>query len=223
MDDILSDSERLINRYHDPKRFSMIRMGLAPCWHGFDSKREVLDGSVELARKYKGVKLHSHLAESRVEVDNALAKFGYRPVEYVRRLGWLGEMRISYLANQLQYGNHGPSAEQILEIATIGGAKVLGREDDIGSLEAGKAADIVLLDWDQLDYAGGRNDPVASIVLSGDSRMVHTVFVNGEIVVKEGHLTKVDEKEAREYVNKTGKDMLKKASVRVEGLKKDCD
>ena len=76
----------------------------------------------------------------------------------------LGEMRISYLANQLQYGNHGPTAEQILEIATIGGAKVLGREDDIGSLEAGKAADIVLLDWDQLDYAGGRNDPVASIV-----------------------------------------------------------
>ena len=69
----------------------MVRMGLAPCWHGFDSKREVLDGSVELARQYKGVKLHSHLAESRAEVDNALAKFGCRPVEYVRRLGWLGE------------------------------------------------------------------------------------------------------------------------------------
>ena len=47
---------------------------------------------MEMARKYKGVKLHSHfLAESRAEVDNALAKFGCRPVEYVRRLGWLGE------------------------------------------------------------------------------------------------------------------------------------
>ncbi len=293
VDDILADSERLIKTYHDTDRFSMCRVALAPCWHEFDSKREVMDGSVDLAKKYQGVKLHTHLAESRQEVLTAMEKYGCRPVEHLRRIGWLGEdfyhahcvqlndeevelmaktktgvahcpasnmflnsgvcrvsellalgghvglgvdgaasnnasdmigeMRISYLAGQLMYGKGGPSAEQVLEIATIGGARVLGRETDIGSLEPSKAADIVLLNWDQLDYAGGKNDPVASIVLSGDSRMVDTVFVNGEIVFKEGALTKIDEKETRNFINEVGRDMLKKSSVRVPELKRDCD
>lgn len=292
IDDILADSERLIQTYHDPEKFSMVRMGLAPCWHEFDSKKEVLDGSVALAHKYKGVKLHTHLAESRAEVTRAIEKYGCRPVEHMRRIGWLGEefyfahcvqlndeevallaqtksgvahcpasnmflnsgvcrvsdllaaggrvglgvdgaasnnasdmigeMRISYLANRLQYGYNAPTAEQILEIATIGGARVLGREDDLGSIEVGKAADLVLLNWDQLDYAGGKNDPIAMIVESGDSRMVDMVFVNGRMVVKQGELLTVDEKATRDYVNTTGKDMLSRAAARVPGLEIDC-
>ena len=50
----------------------------------------------------------------------------------------------------------------------------------------GKAADLTLLYWTSLSYAGGRNDPADCIVLSGDARMVDTVIVNGEIVVEKG-------------------------------------
>lgn len=57
------------------------------------------------------------------------------------------------------------------------------------------AADFTLMNWDQLQYAGGCNDPVDCIVLSGDARMIETVVVNGETVVKNGRLTKVNEEE----------------------------
>ena len=62
-------------------------------------------------------------------------------------------------------------------------------------------ADLVLLDWDQIQYAGGKYDPVYTAVLSGDARMVDTVFVNGRMVVEHGHLKTVDEAQANTYIN----------------------
>lgn len=132
----------------------------------------------------------------------------------------LTEIRNTYLVHQLTWGHRGPTAEQVLRIASVGGAKVLKR-NDIGYLAPGMAADMVLFDWDQLQYAGGKNDPAACIVLSGDSKMVDTVLVNGEIVVKEGMLTMIDERETMDWVNKVGKEMLEKASNRQILLKKD--
>jgi 8-oxoguanine deaminase len=289
VDDILADCERLIKTYHDPNRFSMLRMGLAPCWHGFDSTERLMSETLQMGRRY-GIYSHTHLGESRAEIGACIEKFGCRPVEYARRIGWLGEdiyfahgvqfnddevkliaetgtgiahcpasnmilnsgvcrvpdlleaggkvglavdgaasnnssnmmteIRLAYLVHQLTYGSRGPTAEQILEIATVGGAKVLGR-DDIGSLAVGMAADIVLMNWNQLQYAGGCNDPVACVVMSGDSRMVDTVIVNGKVVVRKGNLTTIDEQKETEWINKVGKDMLRRASFRVPGLEKD--
>jgi len=288
-DEILDDCERLIKTYHDPGRFSMLRMGLAPCWHGFDSTPSIMQKTLAMARRY-GVQCHSHLAESKAEIGNSQEKFGCRPVEYVRRLGWLGEdiyfahcvqlndeevalmavtrtgiahcpisnmflnsgvcrvpellaaggkvglavdgsassnssnmmeeIRTCYLLHQLAYGHDGLTAEQVLELATWRGAEVLGR-DDIGRLEPGMAADMVLMNWNQLQYAGGCNDPVASIVMSGDSKMVDTVIVNGEVVVRKGVLTRVDEAEETANANRVGKEMLRRASGRVKGLEQD--
>ena len=59
------------------------------------------------------------------------------------------------------------------------------------------------------------------IVLSGDARMVEDVVVNGELVVHKGHLTKVDEEEKRQYVTQVGRELLTRASARIEGLKAD--
>ena len=56
------------------------------------------------------------------------------------------------------------SARDALELATLGGARVLRREDDIGSLEVGKSADLVAFRIDGLQHAGGQNDPVASLM-----------------------------------------------------------
>lgn len=82
------------------------------------------------------------------------------------------------------------TARQALEIATIGGAAVLGRTD-IGSLEPGKCADFFTLDLNDLAYAGGLGDPVAAVVFCAPTRARHTV-VGGRVIVKNGELATLD-------------------------------
>jgi len=83
------------------------------------------------------------------------------------------------------------SAREALEMATIGGAKVLGR-DDIGSLATGMCADLFALNLSRLDYAGAAvHDPVASVIFCAPQKADY-VMVNGTWVVKEGQLTTVD-------------------------------
>lgn len=132
----------------------------------------------------------------------------------------MGELRSCYLAHQLKWGSRAPTADQILSMATAGGARVLGR-DDIGYLAPGMAADLVLFDWSQFPYAGGQNDPAACIVLSGDPRMVDTVLVNGRVVVEHGRLTTVQEEETARYVRETARGMLTKAAQRQSALLSD--
>ncbi len=132
----------------------------------------------------------------------------------------MGEIRNCYLVNQLKWGSRAPSAEQVLRMATAGGAQVLGR-DDIGYLAPGMAADLVLFDWSQFSYAGGQNDPAACIVLSGDPRMVDTVLVNGKVVVEHGTLTTIPERETAHWIRKATRSMLERASVRQPALRDD--
>ncbi len=86
---ILIDSERLIQKYHDPKPGSMIQIVLAPC-SPFSVTTELMQQSAVLARKY-GVHLHTHLAETQDEEQFTLEKFGYRPVAYMQSVGWVGQ------------------------------------------------------------------------------------------------------------------------------------
>jgi len=86
---ILSDSQRLIEKYHDNSRHAMIRIVLAPC-SPFSVTSDLMRASAELAREY-GVFLHTHLAETVEEEEFCLEIFGQRPVAYVESLGWTGE------------------------------------------------------------------------------------------------------------------------------------
>ena len=85
---ILRDSQRVIEEYHDASRYSMLRIVLAPC-SPFSVSPDLMRQSAKLARAY-GVHLHTHLAETRDEVDYCLATFGRTPVELAEDLGWLG-------------------------------------------------------------------------------------------------------------------------------------
>ena len=87
--DILEDSIRLIDQWHDASDGSMLRVGLAPC-SPFSVSRELMRDSALLARD-KGVMLHTHLAENDEDIAYSLEKFGCRPGEYARSLGWVGE------------------------------------------------------------------------------------------------------------------------------------
>jgi len=280
-DAILADSRRLIREYHDPRPRAMTRIALAPC-----SPFSVTDGlmrrTADLAREH-GVRLHTHLAETKDEETYCLETHGVRPVEYVRRMGWLGpdvwmahsvhlsaeevarfgstrtgvahcpssnfrlgsgvapvralleagapvglgvdgsasndssnmlaEARQALLAHRIGADpSRWLTAEDVLWMATRGGALCLGR-DDIGSLEAGKAADLVLIDTRRLSYAGASSDPLAALVFTPFPEPVDTVIVNGRIVVEGGELVGVDVPALVARADALSEDMLRRASA----------
>jgi 8-oxoguanine deaminase len=86
---ILRDSQRLIERYHDPKAGAFVQIFLAPC-SPFSVTGELMKQSAKLARAY-GVHLHTHLAETEDEQAFCLQKFGYRPVPYMQSVDWVGQ------------------------------------------------------------------------------------------------------------------------------------
>jgi len=255
--DILEDSIRLIDQWHDASDGSMLRVGLAPC-SPFSVSRELMRDSALLARD-KGVMLHTHLAENDEDIAYSLEKFGCRPGEYAQELGWVGEdvwhahcvkldvneidlfaatgtgvahcpcsncrlgsgiapvramrdagvkvglgvdgsasndvgdiiseARQAMLLQRVQNGADAFSAREALEVATLGGAQVLGRPD-CGSLEVGKRADFAVWDVQTLANAGAW-DPVAALVLCGPQR-VRDLYVEGRAVVREGQIARLD-------------------------------
>jgi cytosine/adenosine deaminase-related metal-dependent hydrolase len=86
--DILRDSQRLIEAFHDPAPRSMLRVALAPC-SPFSVSRELMRDCAALARE-RGVGLHTHLAENTDDVAYSLERFGRAPARYAEDLGWLG-------------------------------------------------------------------------------------------------------------------------------------
>ncbi|MCS6907005.1 MAG: 8-oxoguanine deaminase [Anaerolineales bacterium] len=282
---ILRDSQRLIEQYHDPNPGSMLQIVLAPC-SPFSVTSDLMRQSANLARQY-GVRLHTHLAETQDEEQFCLQKFGYRPVEYMEKVNWLGEdvwfahsvyvndaeieiyrssgcgvahcptsnMRLAsgiapivkmllrgvkvglgvdgsasndgsnlleearqaVLVARLKAGLEGASlsqdqapplmtARQALEIATRGGAAVLGR-NDIGSLEVGKCADFIAIHLNRLEYAGALHDPVAAVVFCAPVRVDYTV-VGGRFVVRSGRMVNVDEAELVQRHNEAARRLL---------------
>jgi len=255
--DILNDSIRLIDKFHDAKPGSMLQIGIAPC-SPFSVSRELMRDAALLARDKK-VMLHTHLAENEEDIAYSIEKFGCRPGQYAEELGWTGndvwhahcvkldlseidlfaqsktgvahcpcsncrlgsgiapvramrdagvkvglgvdgsasndaghllsEARQALLLQRVQNGADAMSAREALEIATLGGAAVLGR-NDCGSLEVGKRADIAIWDVSGLEAAGSW-DPVSALVLCGPFT-VRDLIVEGNSVVRSGVLTGVE-------------------------------
>jgi 8-oxoguanine deaminase len=106
----------------------------------------------------------------------------------------LGEARLALLLQRVAHGPvKGPgalTAREVLEIATLGGARVLGR-DDIGALAPGMSADIVSVPLDDIGVAGALHDPLAALFFCHVPRVKHSV-VNGRVVVRDGQMTTLD-------------------------------
>jgi cytosine/adenosine deaminase-related metal-dependent hydrolase len=103
------------------------------------------------------------------------------------------ELRNALLINRLAGGEKALNVRQALRLATHGGAQVLGRQDEIGSIAPGKLADLALWRLDGLGHSTIA-DPVAALVL-GAAAPVTLLLVGGRTVVEDGHLTTVDESE----------------------------
>jgi 8-oxoguanine deaminase len=255
---ILKDTQRLVSAHHDPSRYAMRRIGIAPC-SPFSVSQDLMRESANLARSL-GVRLHTHLAETAGDVAYSREKFGLTPAEYAQELGWvgrdvwhahcvrldeagidlfartgtgvahcpcsnmrlgsgiapvrtmiekrvpvgigvdgsasndgaclLGEARQAMLLQRVGLGPSAMTARQALELATLGGAAVLGR-DDIGALAPGMAADFAAFDLRGVNLAGGLHDPVAALVFCAPERAAW-VAIDGRIVVDRGRLATVD-------------------------------
>ena len=98
------------------------------------------------------------------------------------------------------------TARQALELATRGGAKVLGR-NDIGSLEAGKCADFIAINLNRLDFAGSLHDPVAALVLCAPVQTDFTV-VGGKFIVRDGRMQTIDVQNLVEAHNKAARRLI---------------
>ncbi|GAK57545.1 hydroxydechloroatrazine ethylaminohydrolase [Candidatus Vecturithrix granuli] len=110
-DEILKDSERLIAKYHDPSPGAMTQIALAPC-SPFSVTTELMKNTAALALE-KGVRLHTHLAETIDEENFCLKKFGSRPVDYLEQVGWLNNS--AWLAHGIHF-----SSEEIMRLGTAG-------------------------------------------------------------------------------------------------------
>jgi cytosine/adenosine deaminase-related metal-dependent hydrolase len=103
----------------------------------------------------------------------------------------LGEARLALLLQRVAGGATAMSAREMLEIATLGGAQVLGR-DDIGALAPGMACDLVTVALDEVGLAGADHDPLAALLFCQVQRVKHAV-VNGRVLVRDGQLARVEQ------------------------------
>jgi cytosine/adenosine deaminase-related metal-dependent hydrolase len=103
-------------------------------------------------------------------------------------------------------------AETALEMATRNSAKALGLEDSIGSIESGKRADLVLFDTIRPEW-GSLHNPINNLVYSADGRSVHTVLINGKLVVSDHTPLFVDESELVRKVQSIGENLLNRTGI----------
>ncbi|WP_280427270.1 8-oxoguanine deaminase [Nocardia brasiliensis] len=255
-DEILLNTAETIDKYHDPSFDSMLRVAVAPC-SPFSVSEGLMTDAALLART-KGVRLHTHLAETLDEEVHCREQMGCTPVEYMDKLGWLGadvwfahavhlhdadirrfaetgtgsahcpssnarlgagiarvsellragatvglgvdgaaSSELTSMAGELrqamlfQRAVHGPTAltaRQALEIGTLGGARNLGRQQEIGSLEVGKLADIAM--WRVDGFRAAVTDPVCTLVF-GPTPPLARLFVGGRTVVADDELRTV--------------------------------
>ena len=102
----------------------------------------------------------------------------------------VGEARQAMLLQRVEHGPAAMTARDALEMATLGGAAVLGR-DDIGALAPGMAADFVAFDTSTVGFAGALADPVAALVFCAPSTVAWSV-IDGKVAVSEGVLATLD-------------------------------
>jgi len=121
----------------------------------------------------------------------------------------LAEARMAMLLQRVQKGAGALSAQEAMEMATLGGAALLGR-DDIGSLSPGKAADFIAINLDRLEYAGAGHDPLGALLFCR-SVNVDLSVINGRVVVEKGHIAGFDLERAIARQNEISQEMVQRA------------
>jgi 5-methylthioadenosine/S-adenosylhomocysteine deaminase len=129
------------------------------------------------------------------------------------RLDMFTEMRTAAL---LQKALHGPevlSAARALRMATIEGARALGLDDEIGSIEIGKRADVIVVDLNSLSSTPSR-DVVSTLVYSAQPSDVRATIIDGQVVMRDGELTTLNETVVRDASHREAASLINRAGIR---------
>lgn len=118
------------------------------------------------------------------------------------RLDMFTEMRTAALLQKAFHGPESLPASRTLRMATIDGARALGLGNEIGSLEAGKSADVILVDLNQPHSSPQRDDVISSLVYSAVASDVRTSIIDGQVVMRDGELLTLDESVVIEDANR---------------------
>ncbi|HEY3343879.1 MAG TPA: 8-oxoguanine deaminase [Anaerolineaceae bacterium] len=124
----------------------------------------------------------------------------------------LDEVRTAFLLQRVTYGANALAPTQALEMATLGGARLL-RRPELGVIAPGKAADLIGIDLRTLAYSGGLHDPLAALVLCANAQ-VDLAMVNGQVRVRSGELLGVDLPALIERQNRLAEALVRRTEKR---------
>lgn len=167
---------------------------LAHCVHLNDSEMEVLTrtGAHVSHCPSSNLKLGSGFAPIVEMLARGISvSLGADGAPCNNRLDMFSEMRTAALIQKALHGAEVLPALTMLRMATIDGARALGLDREIGSIEAGKRADLTLLNLEAL-HTTPHPDPVSTIVYAAEASDVETVIIDGRVVLREGELTTLD-------------------------------
>ena len=128
------------------------------------------------------------------------------------RLDMFTEMRTAALLQKLAHGPEVLPAERVLRMATIDGARALGLENEIGTLEAGKRADLIVVKLDQL-HSSPQRDIVSALVYSAVSADVRTTIIDGQLLMRDGELLTLNEDSVIEDANREARALAERARI----------
>jgi cytosine/adenosine deaminase-related metal-dependent hydrolase len=125
------------------------------------------------------------------------------------------EMRMAAFIQKVQHSPTIMPAHTVFDLATMGGARVMRLEHEIGSIEVGKRADLVLLDLNQLHtFPSSEVDPISRLVYSASKRDVETVIINGKVVMENHKLLTIDKAAVLRNSNEAITRVMKRAGLK---------
>ncbi|MDT4954795.1 MAG: 5-methylthioadenosine/S-adenosylhomocysteine deaminase [Acidobacteriota bacterium] len=192
-------------------------VALAHCVHLDNSELEILasTGTHVAHCPSSNLKLGSGIAPITEMLERGISvSLGADGAPCNNRLDMFTEMRTAALLQKVSHGADALPAQRVLRLATIDGARALGLEHEIGSLETGKRADVIIVNLDCLHSTPRPADLISAIVYSAEASDVQTVMIDGELVMRERELLTLDEREVIETANREAGLLLERAGIR---------
>jgi 5-methylthioadenosine/S-adenosylhomocysteine deaminase len=201
--------------YLDSLGISGTHVVLAHCVHLDTEEMEIL------ARTRTNV---AHCPSSNLKLGSGLARVAEMLARQItvslgadgaacnNRLDMFTEMRTAALLQKLAHGPEVLSAARVLRMATIDGARALGLDQEIGSLEEGKRADVIVVNLDQL-HSSPHQDIVSTLVYSSQGSDVRATIIDGHVLMRDGELLTLNEASVIEEANREASGLAERAGV----------
>jgi 5-methylthioadenosine/S-adenosylhomocysteine deaminase len=191
-------------------------IALAHCVHLDESELEILaqTGTHVAHCPSSNLKLGSGIAPIKEMIERGISvSLGADGAPCNNRLDMFTEMRTAALLQKVSHGADTLTAQRALRLATIDGARALGQEQEIGSLETGKRADVIIVNLDRLHSTPRPADLTSAIVYSAQASDVQTVIIDGRLIMRDREFLTMDEQGIIEEANRESGLLQERAGI----------